>query len=187
MAQRTGNNRANALKQELVYGGEQTTSAPAEIVYETLADLRTHAEWGGAGQKKNTRIVSIDAPEGPAQVGTEFSSRGKDPMGDFSDRSVVTEATPPKVFEFVTEAHLDTKKGKSADLTLVHRYELETSNARCRILYTGRTTRISEMFGMLGLFNVPVLRSLGLKASSGVAKRGLANLAKLAEERAGAR
>jgi predicted exporter len=43
------------------------------------------------------------------------------------------------------------------------------------------------MFGMLGLFNVPVLRSLGLKASSGVAKRGLANLAKLAEERAGAR
>ncbi len=50
--------------------------------------------------------------------------------------------------------------------------------------YTIRIVRISELAGMLGLFKVPALRGLALKASAGVAKRGVRNLARLAEETA---
>ncbi len=53
-----------------------------------------------------------------------------------------------------------------------------------RIFYTIRiVTRISELVGMLGLYKVPGLRGLVLKASGGVARRGVRNLAQLAEER----
>ena len=50
-------------------------------------------------------------------------------MGTFIDTSVVTEATGPSLFEFVTEARLSTKKGKVVEWTLVHRYEI-ASRAR---------------------------------------------------------
>lgn len=187
-AQRTGNGRANALK-----GGErsvtvtQDTAATAEAVWDVLADLRTHARWGGERQKPKTRILSIEAVEGPAAVGTEFATTGADPMGRFTDRSVVTEATRPTTFEFVTEASLETKKGVRSDWTVVHRYELAPSGTGCRIAYTVRIARISALPGMLALFNAPGLSALVMKASAGVARRGVRNLAGLAEERATAR
>ena len=103
---------------------EEASQAPAEVVYDLLADIGSHLEWGGRMQKKNYRLLSIQAPEGPASVGTEFSSSGADAMGTFDDSSVVTEATRPSLFEFVTEARLSTKKGKVVEWTLVHRYEI---------------------------------------------------------------
>ena len=118
-------------------------------------------------------------------VGTEFQTTGVDPMGTFADRSVVTEAVPGKAFEFVTEAHLTTKKGDAVDWTNVHRFELSSDGAGTRISYTIRIVRISRFVGMLGLFKVPGLRGLALKASGGVAKRGVRNLARFAEEREG--
>ena len=125
VTQQRGNGRANALKGELIVHLEETTTAPAEIVYDRLADVRNHLEWGGTMQPKdNFRLLSIDAPEGPALVGTEFQSTGADAMGRFADSSVVTEATRPSVFEFVTEARLSTKKGKVVEWTNIHRYEL---------------------------------------------------------------
>lgn len=184
-AQRTGNGRANALT-----GGERRLTvgrdcaAPAEVVWEELADLRSHARWGGERQKARTRLLSIDAPEGPAGVGTEFETTGADPMGRFHDRSVVTEATRPSTFEFVTEATLVTKKGKRSDWTVVHRYEVVPTVRGCAIAYTIRIARISALPGVLAIFNVPVLSSLALKGSAGVARRGLRNLASAAEERA---
>jgi uncharacterized protein YndB with AHSA1/START domain len=187
-AQRMGNGRANALR-----GGERTVTVeqdcavPAEVVWDVLANLRTHAQWGGERQKRNTRILSIDAPEGVAGVGTEFATTGADPMGRFGDRSVVTEATRPSTFEFVTEAGLETKKGKRSDWTVVHRYELTPKGTGCRIAYTIRLTRISDLVGMLAIFNVPGLSTLALKGSAGVARRGVKNLAAVAEERATAR
>jgi len=181
--QGTSGPRVNALRKEVAVGAEATSRAPAEVVWDLLADLRSHREWGGERQKRNTRLLSLDAPEGPAKVGTEFRTQGRDPLGTFTDRSVVTEATRPSVFEFVTEAHLETKKGKVTDWTVVHRYELEPTGAGCRIRYTVRITRISELIGALALFKVPGLRSLGMKASAGVGKRGVRNLARLAEER----
>jgi hypothetical protein len=160
---------------------------PAEAVYDVLADLRTHLIWGGERQSKKTRLVSIDAPDGPAVVGTEFSTVGADPMGGFRDRSVVTEASRPELFEFVTEATLTTKKGRTADWTNVHRYEVISNGEGCRIAYTIRIARISALPGMLAMFNVPVVSGLAIKASKGVGRRGVRNLARLAEERASAR
>ena len=184
-AQRTGNGRANALKGgERSYVVVQETSAAPEEVWALLADLRAHARWGGERQKPKTKILSIEAPDAPAAVGTEFATTGSDPMGGFSDRSVVTEATRPSVFEFVTEASLHTKKGARADWTVVHRYELAPSGTGCRIAYTVRIARISALPGLLALLNAPGLSALVMKASAGVARRGVRNLAALAEEQA---
>jgi hypothetical protein len=182
-SQGTRNGRANALGEELVVRVEETTSASPETVYEILGDLRSHAIWAGERQKKNTRLLSVEAPGGAAAVGTEFHTTGADPMGGFSDRSVVTEAAERRTFEFVTEALLTMKKGKAVEWTNVHRYELVPERDGCRIAYTIRIARISELPGMLGLFKVPGLRSLALRASAGVARRGVRNLARLAEER----
>jgi hypothetical protein len=180
--QGTRNGRANALGRELVVRVEERSSASPGSVYGVLADLRSHTIWAGERQKPKTRLLSIEAPAGSALVGTEFQTTGADPMGTFADRSVVTEATPGRTLEFVTEARLTTKKGTAADWTNVHRYELSPAGDGTRITYTIRITRISELVGMLRIFKVPGLRSLGLKASAGVARRGVRNLARLAEE-----
>jgi hypothetical protein len=178
----TGTRRANALNHELVVRVEEAARVPSEAVYTLLADLRTHLQWAGERQKPSTRLLSIDAQDGPAGVGAEFHTTGADPMGTFDDRSVVTEATLGRAFEFVTEARLVTKRGTAVDWTNVHRYEMEPTAGGCRIVYTIRIARISELAGMLVIFKVPGLRSLALKASAGVARRGVRNLARLAEE-----
>ncbi len=135
---------ANALPRELVVRVEESSSGSSESVYEVLADLRTHAVWAGEQQGKRARLLSVEAPEGAVRVGTEFHTTGLDPMGTFADRSVVTEATPGKVFEFVTEGRLTTKKGRSIDMTDVHRYELTPRAEGCRIAYTMRVARITH-------------------------------------------
>jgi hypothetical protein len=186
VAQQKGSGRANALKGELVIRLEEASTAPVEAVYELLADIRSHLEWAGNRQpKKNFRVLSIEAPEGPASVGTEFQSTGADPGGRFADSSVVTEASRPSLFEFVTEARQSTKKGKVVEWTIVHRYELTPHGEGCRVSYTARTVRISELSGAMAMLKVPGLRSLGLKISGSFARKGLRNLVRMAEERAG--
>jgi hypothetical protein len=181
--QRTGDRSANALKKELVVRVEATSAAGPQTVYDLLADLSSHLVWAGERQAKKTRLLTLDAPGGPAVVGTEWRSTGADPMGTFSDRSVVTEATPGKAFEFVTEAHLLTKRRQEVDWTNVHRYELSSEGSGTRIAYALRLTRINRLVGMLGAFRVPGLRALALKASAGMTRRGARNLARLAEGR----
>jgi hypothetical protein len=187
--QQKGSKRANALKgRELRIHLEEASEAPAHVAYDLLAEIRTHLEWAGTKQpKENFRLLTIEAPAGLASVGTEFSSTGADPMGRFADSSVVTEASRPGLFEFVTEARLSTKKGKVVEWTNIHRYEIAPHAEGCRISYTLRAVRISELPGEMAMFKVPGLRSLGLKISASFARRGLRNLARLAEERAGAR
>jgi hypothetical protein len=177
--------RANALKREIDVRVEGTSRASVEAVYEVLTDVRSHLTWAGERQKRKTRLLTVETPDGPALVGTEFTTTGADPMGRFTDRSVVTEATRPSVFEFVTEAHLLTKRGKVADWTNVHRYELMPTPDGCRITYSLRVTRISALPGMLALFNLRPLSGVIARASAGVGRRGVENLARLAEERAG--
>jgi hypothetical protein len=181
--QHTGDRGSNALKQELVVRVEASSRVTTEAVYAVLADLGSHRVWAGERQGKRTRLLTIDAPPGPAVVGTEFHSTGSDPMGTFSDRSVVTEAIPGKVFEFVTEARLTTRKGVASDWTNIERYELEPTVGGCQIVSTSRVTRISALPGMLGIFNVPPLRALGLAVSAKVSRRSVRNLARVAEER----
>jgi hypothetical protein len=77
--------RPNALKRELRAHAEEASEATAEAVYDLLADIRSHLEWAGTRQpKEHFRHLTIEAPEGPASVGTEFSSTGADPMGRFA-------------------------------------------------------------------------------------------------------
>jgi len=181
--QKTGERSANALRRELVVRVDATARATPAAVYELLADLSTHRVWAGERQGARTRLLTIEAPPGPALVGTEFRSTGADPMGTFSDRSVVTEATPGEAFEFVTEARLTSKKGATSDWTNVERYELEPTAGGTRIVCTSRVTRISRLPGTLALFNVPGVRAVGLAVSAKVSRRSLRNLARLAEER----
>jgi len=190
MAQRTGIGRPNALKEgrELVVRLEERSGAPAEIVYDLVADLRGHLTWAGEMQpKQNFRLTSVEAPEGPAAVGTEFRSTGADPMGRFTDSSVVTEAVPPRLLEFVTEARLDTRKGKTVHWTNIHRYEIEPAAGGCRVTYTIRIVRLSALPGAMAMFRVPVLSAIGLKVSASYARRGLRNLLKLSQDRAASR
>jgi hypothetical protein len=182
-AQQRGAGRANALKGELTVRLEETSRAPAEAVYDLLADISSHLEWGGRRQKKNYRLLSIEAPDGTATVGTEFGSTGADAMGVFADTSVVTEATRPKLFEFVTEARLSTRKGMVVEWTNVHRYELEPRDGGCVIRYTFRTLRISELPGAMVAFKIPGLRAIGLRIGGSNLRNGLRNLARLAEQR----
>jgi hypothetical protein len=181
--QRTGDRSANALKKELVVRVEATSTARPETVYGLLADLSSHLVWAGERQAEKVRLLTIDAPKGPAVVGTEWRSTGSDPMGTFSDRSVVTEATRGRVFEFVTEARLTTKNGSPVDWTNVHRYELSPNGRGSRITYAIRIARVSATPGLLAAFNVPGIRALGLKAWSKVMRRTVRNLARVAEER----
>lgn len=173
---------ANALPRELVVRVEEPSSASSEAVYKLLSDLRSHAVWAGEQQGKRARLLSVEAPDGAVRVGTEFFSTGLDPMGTFADRSVVTEATPGKVLEFVTEGRLTTKKGRTIDMTDVHRYELTPQAQGCRIAYTMRVARISELAGMLAIFGIPGLRALASKAPARVARRSVRNLARLAQD-----
>jgi uncharacterized protein YndB with AHSA1/START domain len=187
VAQRTGRDGANALKREIEVEVEHRASTSAEAVYDVLSDPSTHAAWGGVPPKKRSGLVSIDAPAGEASVGTEWTSAGLDPMGRFTDRSVVTQAMRHSRFEFVTEARLTTKKGGTADWTNVHRYELRDEADGCVITYTLRIARISALPGSLRIFNVPGLSRLAVKASNAIARRGVERLAVTAERRADAR
>jgi hypothetical protein len=184
--QQTVGARANALRRELVIAVEETARARAEEVFDVLVDLRSHLVWSGERQQPGTRLLSIEAPEGPAAVGTEFTSTGTDGSARFADRSVVTVATRPSVFEFVTEAQREAK-GRVAGWTIVHRYELTPSGEGCRVGYTIRVTRISALPGALRLFNVPGLSALLRKVAAGVSRRGVRNLAAFAEERSAPR
>jgi hypothetical protein len=184
MQAQKGTGRANALTGELSVRLEEASQASAEAVYDLLADIRSHLEWGGRMQPKKTyRLLSIEAPRGPATVGTEFGSTGADAMGGFADTSVVTEATRPRLFEFVTEARLSTKKGRVAEWTNVHRYEIEPTTDGCRIIYTARILRISELPGALVAFKIPGIRALGMRIGGSNSRKGLRALARLAEQR----
>ncbi len=162
---------------------EATSRATTETVYAVLADLSSHTVWAGERQGKKTRLLTIDAPAGPAAVGTEFHSTGSDPTGTFSDRSVVTEATPGKAFEFVTEARLTTKKGVASDWTNVERYELAPRVGGCRIVSHVSRDTDQRAARHARCFQRPGLRALGLAVSAKVSRRSVRNLARVAEER----
>ena len=168
---------ANALRRPLSAGVEVPSGAAPAVVYDRLADLRSHTAWTG--------LASIEAPPGPAVAGTEFTSTGPDPMGSFADRSVVTEAVRGKVFEHVTEARLTPKRGgEPVDWTLVHRYELRPDGTGARITYTVTITHLSATPGLLRLLRGR-FAPLVMKMSAAGARRALRRLAATAEERSG--
>jgi hypothetical protein len=91
-----------------------TSSASPQTVYDTIADLRNHLDWSGERASSQTfKLLSIEAPEGPAKVGTAFTSSGAADNGTFQDRSEVTVASSPRTFVIETDAHLAAGVGAS--------------------------------------------------------------------------
>jgi hypothetical protein len=161
-------------------------AATPDDVYGLLVDLSSHLEWGGRRRRsKGSRLLSLTAPPGPAAVATEFTSTGEDALVRMRDRSVVTEATRPSTFEFVTESSWKLKRsGKRTLWTIVHRYDLAPVPDGCRVRYMLRATRATALPGPLVVFRVRLLRPIATWMSLGSLRGGFRNLLSMAEERA---
>lgn len=114
-------------------------------------------------------------------MGTAFTSSGTAENGTFHDRSEVTVATPPMTFVIETDAHLDRTRGEPWDSHFVHRYDIEPEGTGSRITYTETVERVSYVPYWLQ----PGIRSIFKIYVNRADRRQLANLARLAEERAG--
>jgi hypothetical protein len=163
---------------------EGSCRAPAEVVYDLLADLQSHLEWAGQRQLQTTRLLTLAAPPGPAGVGVEFLSTGSDgKVARWSDRSVVTEATRPAVFEFVTDGRRQGKPGRRPWLaTAVHRYVIAPETDGCQVTYTEDLTRLE---GAPWMLRTPGVSRIVFLVSAKYMRRGFVGLLALAEERAG--
>ncbi len=158
------------------------SKASPEAIYDLLANLQTHIEWAGARQSREFRLFSLDAPPGPATVGTIFSSTGSIPMSrrQWSDRSTVTVADRPQNFEFTTQAAAGEGNGERNAMTAVYRhtYEIAPGPGGSRVTY--RMTQLS--------ITNPILRlGRGMSRMTWLmipifAGRGLRNLLALAEQ-----
>jgi hypothetical protein len=153
-------------------------------VYDLLADLQSHLEWAGNRQLQTTRLLTMEAPAGPAGVGTEFFTTGSDgKVARWSDRSVVTEARRPEVFEFVTEGRRQGKPdGQPWLCTAVHRYAIAPGDGGCRVTYTEELTRFD---GPPRILRLPGVSRIVFRISAKYMRRGFDGLLALAEERAG--
>src|SRR5690348_2577684 len=156
----------------------RSCKAKPEAVYDLLADLRTHTEWAGARQSREFRLTSLEAPPGPATVGTSFSSTGTIPMSrrHWSDRSTVTVADRPDRFEFTTQA----MAGEGNPMTAVykHTYDISPATGGSRVTYkmtqlavTNPILRLGPTMGRMTWLMIPMF-----------AGRGLRNLLALAEQ-----
>jgi len=161
---------------------DKHSTAPPEVVYDTLADLQTHLEWGGVEQRSDFRLLSLDAPEGPATVGTWFISTGAIPMSvrTWSDRSTVTIAERPDIFEFVTQATARRPR-RSMEATYRHRYEITAAPGGSRVTYTFTQLEASHPFLRMAL---PVVRAMTWRVGIPfLAGRGFRRLLATAERR----
>jgi len=157
------------------------SNASPEAVYDLLADLRSHLEWAGTRQTRDFHLVSLEAPPGPATVGTSFTSTGVIPMSrrTWSDRSTVTAADRPLRFEITTQA----RAGARHAMTAVYRHQYEISPAAAggsRVTYT--LTQLSIANPMLR-WALPGMRRMTWLMTPMYSSRGLRNLVALAEER----
>jgi hypothetical protein len=114
-----------------------TCSAPPEAVYRLLGQVRRHLDWGGRRlEGASQRLLALDAPDGEAGPGTEWSSIGMTAGRAWHDHSRVTRAQPPWLFEFETEGRLeDAPNVEPVEGRWVHRYEITPVGEGCRITY----------------------------------------------------
>jgi Polyketide cyclase / dehydrase and lipid transport len=158
------------------------SSAPPEVVYDTVADLRAHLEWSGERAEDDTfKLLSIDASSEPAIVGTTFTSSGANFNGTFHDRSVIAEATRPSVFVIETDATLERKHGRTWEVHFTHRYDVEPRDGGSRITYTETISRLNYVPYWLQFWLRPISKAVIVRADT----KQLKNLARLAEERSG--
>jgi hypothetical protein len=158
-----------------------TTTAPPEVVYDVIADLRNHLVWSGdRAEDEGFKMLTIDAPDGPATVGTTFTSSGTAGKDTFHDRSVVTEASRPRVFVIETDARLDRGRAKPWEAHFSHRYDIQPGDEGSRIVYTETVERVNYVPYWLK----PGIRTIFRPWVNRADRKQLRNLARLAEERA---
>jgi hypothetical protein len=163
----------------------EACDAPPEAVYDVLSDLNTHIEWGGSWHPSRTqRLQSMEAPEGPATVGVEFWSVGSTNAGSWHDRSTVTAATRPSLFEFMTNGRLrDREDLDRMFLEAIHRYEIVAEREGSRVTYfLSATLSLQAPPGDMHPRLPAVIFGLIVPA---VIERGTKNLVTMAEQRAG--
>jgi hypothetical protein len=157
-----------------------TSEAPPEVVYDTIADLRNHLEWSGErASDEKFKLLSLDAPDGPATVGTTFSSSGTADNGTFDDRSTVSEASRPHRFVIETDSRLDRRRGRTWEVHFSHRYDVEPHGDGSRIVYTETVERANYQPYWLHPLVRPIFGPYVKRAD----RKQLTNLARLAEER----
>lgn len=157
-----------------------TSNASPETVYDLIADLRAHLEWSGERASNDQfKLLSLEAPEGPAAVGTTFSSSGSAGKDTFHDRSVVTEASRPNVFVIETDARLERKRAETWEAHFSHRYDLQPQGSGTRIVYTDTVERVNYVPYWLKPWARAVFRIYVNRAD----RKQLQNMARLAEER----
>jgi hypothetical protein len=172
------------------YGREQReytftgrTGAPPEVVYDVLADLHSHLEWAGRRQWKMFRLLSLEAPPGPAVTGMVFESVGKIPMMStrFLNHNTVTRADRPALFEITTEARIPWRNRPHGEGTFVNRFEIAADGTGSRVTYRLLQMRLREPAWGL---RYPGLRSITARVWVPIwCGRGFRNLLRLAEER----
>jgi hypothetical protein len=157
-----------------------TSSASSEAVYDVIADLGNHVVWSGEmAASEGFKMLSIDAPEGPAAVGTAFTSSGSAQKDTFHDTSVVTVATRPSTFVIETDATLERKSAPTWEAHFVHRYDITPEGNGSRIVYTETIERVNY----LPYWLKPVIRTIFRPWVNRADRKQLQNLARLAEER----
>jgi hypothetical protein len=158
-----------------------TSAAPPDLVFDVVLELRNHLEWSGErAADEKFKLLSIEAQDGAASVGTSFASSGSAENGTFQDRSTVTVATRPGVFVIETDSHLDRIRGKPWDAHFVHRYDIEPDGTGSKITYT----ELIERANYVPYWLQPVIRSAFRVLVNRADRKQLSNLARLAEERA---
>ena len=156
------------------------TDAPPEVVFDVLSDLSTHLEWGGRRQYKWFRLLSLDAPPGPAQTGTVYETVGTIPMMSmrFHNRNTVTQAERPSVFEVTTESRIPWAKRPHGEGTFINRFEIVPDGSGSRVTYRSRQLRFREPpWGL----RYPVVRTITARVWIRIwSGRGFRNLLRLA-------
>jgi uncharacterized protein YndB with AHSA1/START domain len=160
-----------------------TSAAPPEVVYDVIADPAASLEWAGKRQYKMFRLLSVDAPSGPAEVGTKFSSIGTIPMNSarFHNENTVTSADRPRTLEVTTEGRIPWKKRAPGDGTFINRFEITPHGGGSRVVYVAKQLRFrNPPWGL----RYPVLRNITYRMWIPIwFRRGFKNLLEMAAER----
>ena len=158
------------------------SAAPPEIVYDVVADLRTHLEWAGERAPSDAfKLLSLDGPDGRATVGVVFTSTGANDDDTFYDRSVVTETSRPTRFVFETDARLERRRRRPWEVHFTHRYDLAPDGSGTAIVYTDTISELNYVPYWLHWWCRPLTRRFINRADT----EQMQSLARFAEERAG--
>ncbi len=157
-----------------------TSSASPEAVFDVIADLRNHLIWSGErAESDGFKMLTLEAPPGPARVGTTFTSSGSAGKDTFHDRSVVTEVSPPRTFVIETDARLERRNAQTWEAHFSHRYDVLPEGSGSRIVYTETIERVNY----LPYWLKPGIRTIFRPWVNRADRKQLRNLAGLAEER----